>query len=488
MGAAAPPPGDFLMAVSGDSAVVSWDLRAMRLVVSGSLDPLFRSVTVGAAIVPNSAAGAAGKAGSLAASRDSSGSSFGAASAAAAAGSGVGAAQQPQSQLPRVVRCGVGAGGSPAVLIQCAPSTAGGGGALQGFTLHPGLQTWLRLADGRSALSDYYGGSGLGADDAWAGGSLGGDSTGCGGRLATWPGGGRVAAADGGPLEGATAAGSGAVARWQASVTRAHIEESMACALLLESPQELAQWLGLYVRHLAAVDASGGASATASMRRLRSVCDKLLHGRPPPNEAVAAATPPGEDGGGSLAADGSSPTLAADWGEGPTILGLDKRRLLREVVLPAMSANRALQRLGQEYADALDADAAGGALIGTNSLGVASASAAGLGGSLSGQSAARQGGSGSGSGGSSGGGGGDSSNGVGGGSSSGTAVLNLNGVSTPTAPRENGVAAAGAQKAATGGSAAASGRSEDGAAARAATGASAAGAGSRLNGGVGNGV
>ena len=42
---------------------------------------------------------------------------------------------------------------------------------------------------------------------------------------------------------------------------------------------------------------------------------------------------------------------AASWE--PEVLGIPKRQLLREVVLPALSTNRALQRLLAEYVEML---------------------------------------------------------------------------------------------------------------------------------------
>ena len=51
---------------------------------------------------------------------------------------------------------------------------------------------------------------------------------------------------------------------------------------------------------------------------------------------------------------GEAETAANPQGWQPTVLGLDKRALLRDEVLPAVSRNRANQRLVAEFKELLD--------------------------------------------------------------------------------------------------------------------------------------
>ena len=76
------------------------------------------------------------------------------------------------------------------------------------------------------------------------------------------------------------------------------------------------------------------------VRAIRELCDELLG----PLELA---------GDGDDAADGS--------GWSPRVLGLSKRSLLAEVVLPALATNRALQRVLAEYLENLGAVQGGGA-------------------------------------------------------------------------------------------------------------------------------
>ena len=96
-----------------------------------------------------------------------------------------------------------------------------------------------------------------------------------------------------------------------------HLENLMAAAVALASPDEFRHWLRVYVRRIA---------DEADVARLRELCDELL-------------------GAGSL-------TCPAVTGWQPTVLGLVKRDLLSETV-QVMAKNRALQRLVQEYDQAL---------------------------------------------------------------------------------------------------------------------------------------
>ncbi|KAL3828556.1 hypothetical protein ACJIZ3_017358 [Penstemon smallii] len=101
--------------------------------------------------------------------------------------------------------------------------------------------------------------------------------------------------------------------------TRAHLEAQLASALALKSPKEYRQCLLSYIRFLA---------READESRLREVCESFLG--PPIGMA-----------------ESGSPT----WD--PYVLGMDKHKLLREDILPAMASNRKVQRLLNEFMDLL---------------------------------------------------------------------------------------------------------------------------------------
>jgi protein HIRA/HIR1 len=85
-----------------------------------------------------------------------------------------------------------------------------------------------------------------------------------------------------------------------------------------------------------------------AVRPIRELCDELLgpldHPGIPPTALDHSADLPTQP-----AADGAP----LEWC--PTVLGVSKRTLLREVVLPALATNRALQRILAEYLEQLGA-------------------------------------------------------------------------------------------------------------------------------------
>ncbi|KAG6433091.1 hypothetical protein SASPL_104698 [Salvia splendens] len=105
--------------------------------------------------------------------------------------------------------------------------------------------------------------------------------------------------------------------------TRAHLEAQLASALALNSPNEYRQCLLSYVRFLA---------READDSRLREVCENFLG--PPIGMAESGS-------------DAKSPV----WD--PSILGMNKHKLLCEDILPAMASNRKVQRLLNEFMDLL---------------------------------------------------------------------------------------------------------------------------------------
>ena len=98
--------------------------------------------------------------------------------------------------------------------------------------------------------------------------------------------------------------------------TRAHLEHQLACCLLLESPSEYKSWLNSYAKFLAR------SGSPESIERLKELCSELL--------GPAVPLP----------------------GWRTHILGLSRHHLLKDV-LKEMSTNRVLQRLVNEYSEAI---------------------------------------------------------------------------------------------------------------------------------------
>jgi hypothetical protein len=97
------------------------------------------------------------------------------------------------------------------------------------------------------------------------------------------------------------------------TVTVAHLESQLASALALGSPREYHAWMGTYIGYLAREGLESRASEVFS--------ELLGHG-----------------------------TVA--WV--PTVLGINKRTLLRELLAAAVSANNGFARLATEFTEQLD--------------------------------------------------------------------------------------------------------------------------------------
>ncbi|CAA2942923.1 HIRA isoform X2 [Olea europaea subsp. europaea] len=102
--------------------------------------------------------------------------------------------------------------------------------------------------------------------------------------------------------------------------TRAYLEAQLASAIALQSSSEYRQCLLSYIRFL---------SREADEYRLREVCESFLG---PPIGMTEAP---------------SSDVKTAAWD--PYVLGMNKHKLLREDILPAMASNREVQRLLNEF-------------------------------------------------------------------------------------------------------------------------------------------
>ena len=192
-------------------------------------------------------------------------------------------------------------------------SSSGPGGSLQAFAYNNFAELWMRVADGRFVLSDFY--SILPSmkatdrelaklDDAIRSGVVA-SSIQPSRR-------GREDHASGIYHHSKEAGGGTGIC----SITRSHCEDRLACAVALGSAGEFSFWLTRYVRTLV----QGGLEDN-----IRLVVDLLI---------------------GCASTENGS---ACWWlSSAPTILSLDRHMLIQTFVIPEMSKNRAFQRLTNE--------------------------------------------------------------------------------------------------------------------------------------------
>ena len=137
--------------------------------------------------------------------------------------------------------------------------------------------------------------------------------------------------------------------------TRSHCEDRMACAVALGSASEFEHWLCLYVRTLTLCGHEG---------LLRLVVDMLLQSmESSPRNGHSKSTNSNGDRMDVVDGDKSSSSSSLVGSEAPScwwlseateILGLDRTKVIRSIVIPEMSKNRALQRLLNEIAVEVD--------------------------------------------------------------------------------------------------------------------------------------
>jgi len=205
-----------------------------------------------------------------------------------------------------------GAGSSPSV---------GVGGSLQAFVYNRAMELWVRVSDSRFILSDFYStlptmngvkqGALSNVDDmVRSGSSLSSLKPSHRGRQTSD---GSTAAMYNHAEEERGNQGSSNV------ITRAHCEDRMACALALGSAKEFEHWLTLFVRTL-----SMGGFAD----HLRLVVDLLL---------------------GNPEATTDSEISCCWWlSSAGSVLSLERKDLVKKIIIPEMSKNRALQRITNE--------------------------------------------------------------------------------------------------------------------------------------------
>ncbi|KAF9358579.1 HIR complex subunit [Mortierella sp. NVP85] len=189
-------------------------------------------------------------------------------------------------------------------------TTSGG----QGYTYHEGMKTWVKVIDPWFAISSFFGTDPvLGGRDSF--GDIAPSAPLRKGVLSQLQ-----AAATNGRQEKDVAFAQELLnveESVQSVVTLTHLENQLAAAQVLGSPSEYKQWLRCYVQRLA---------DESSVARVEELCKFLLG--------------PVYQGGDKSA-----------WQ--PTILGFQKRELLREL-LPVLSSNRSLQRIVKEYLSGLE--------------------------------------------------------------------------------------------------------------------------------------
>jgi protein HIRA/HIR1 len=201
-------------------------------------------------------------------------------------------------------------------------STDGVGGSLQAFVYDKQAELWMRMSDSRFILSDFYSAVPSSARASSHGALSKLDDTVRIGCLQSSLKDSRRSHAD---RHADAMYDQAEEETGNLLASRSHCEDRMACALALHSVADFKHWFGLYIRTLAL---RGLAS------QLRILIDMIL--------------------GQSLTA--GSPTRDGCWwlSTAPTILQEDRKSLIRSIVIPEMSKNRALQRITNEVSLQID--------------------------------------------------------------------------------------------------------------------------------------
>lgn len=255
--------------------------------------------------------------------------------------------KQPQGLLPKLVRAQLTAAGIVILLsTQNRAAIAASGSSLQAFFYDAQLEEWVRVADGRFYLSDFYVGrasnsvnrqattlSELDSLVSWTSSSSGGGGGG----------GSSSSAADSTNIASVLLDSIYRNAGEKSDASRVHCEDRMACSLALGSPSEFQHWLRLYSRLL---------TSEGDVTYLRCLCDVLMGNKPQPADYVPAGPLRGinADIGTSSAIQSAPDNYTLWWVDANAdrkLLGLDRADLLR-LVVAEMGRNRELQRLTNE--------------------------------------------------------------------------------------------------------------------------------------------
>lgn len=204
----------------------------------------------------------------------------------------------------------------------------------QSFVYDDRMEQWNRVADHHYSKSDYT--SGFGNNLRLGGGGFGSVGGSNGGNGIDHVGGGMhpldSLQATGHDIGSITTTGISDLFEWgdtsqQWYETRAHLEHQINASMVMQSSIEYAQWTVIYCKFLARD------GRVSSVQRLRELCNSLL-GPPISNNRIKEMVP------------------NHIWSD--TVMNIKKRVFLRSRVLPAIATNRALQRIVNEYQDALD--------------------------------------------------------------------------------------------------------------------------------------
>lgn len=194
-------------------------------------------------------------------------------------------------------------------------SSKGVGGSIQSFVYDDMSELWMRISDSRFVLSDFY--SSLPSRSPTSSGILTeiDDSVKLGALESTLKASHRNSSIAAGTiyLQGMEKSGN-------FLASRSHCEDRLACAVALESEPEYRLWLARFVRIL---------SVTGDEPGLRLLTEMLI---------------------GRLSSTNGADDLEGCWwlSVSPEVLKLDRKELVKSIVLPEMSKNRALQRLTNE--------------------------------------------------------------------------------------------------------------------------------------------
>jgi protein HIRA/HIR1 len=195
------------------------------------------------------------------------------------------------------------------------------GGSLQAFVYDRQMELWIRVSDSRFSLSDFYSSRPSLKAGTTAVLSQIDDSTRVEASAFSSRRGGDITSSlyeNGEERESSTSA----------VITRSHCEDRMACALALSSALEFKHWLSLYVRQL---------TVEGNSAHLRFVVDMLI------GRLLASS---------NTSEESDKPQAQYCWwlSSADSVFGFAKMDLVRDIVVPEMSKNRALQRLVNEIA------------------------------------------------------------------------------------------------------------------------------------------
>lgn len=227
-------------------------------------------------------------------------------------------ANQHSGNQPKLVRIQITE--SKQLMLVLMLPTSSAGRALQGFVYNHDMKSWMLVADSNNfLLSDFY--SPIDKPSTSKEGILS--------RVA------KIVTSSASTMASAKQMYQRIVENekhtYQYIITRSHCEDRLACAIALDSKSEFETWVALYARCLSS---SGEAEA------LRFLVDTLLDA--------------GESDTLMDTSDDSCQNVSSFLLLGIKRLGLESKRVIRQLVLPEMSKNRHMQRLTNEISIELD--------------------------------------------------------------------------------------------------------------------------------------